>query len=289
MTGAAGIAVTLGHTVAGYPATVTAARWWGLAAGLTGLAGYLPYLRDAWQRTSGPDPAAWLIWTAEYSVLLAAQAAQHPPPAALCLAALQLAGTAAVSAVLATRGGWHFTAGRWALLGCAAAVMTAWRFTHAPALAICLALAVEGAGMILAILNAYRRPGSETLLSWWAFAVAGLADLPALGTHAAPVLYAYPACFTVMGAAIIVAAHAAHPGRHRPPCRPPGLAAIPPARPDTWVSPARPPDQRRACQVPPSRPGHKSHDTQEVRTWDHPHPRAARQGRVQIRTGIRAR
>jgi hypothetical protein len=74
---------------------------WGLLAGLTGLAGYIPYLRDAWRRTSDPDPAAWLIWTVEYSVLLAVQAAQHPPWAALCLAALQLAGTAAVLAVLA--------------------------------------------------------------------------------------------------------------------------------------------------------------------------------------------
>ena len=52
---------------------------WGLLAGLTGLAGYIPYLRDAWRRTSDPDPAAWLIWTVEYAVLLAAQAAQHSP------------------------------------------------------------------------------------------------------------------------------------------------------------------------------------------------------------------
>ena len=84
---------------------------WGLLAGLTGLAGYIPYLRDAWRRASDPDPAAWLIWTVEYSVLLAVQAAQHPPWAALCLAALQLAGTATVLGVLAVRGGWHFGPG----------------------------------------------------------------------------------------------------------------------------------------------------------------------------------
>jgi hypothetical protein len=97
---------------------------WGLAAGLTGLAGYIPYLRDAWRRASDPDPAAWLIWTVEYTVLLAAQAAQHPPAAGLWLAGLQLAGTAAVLAVLAARGGWHFGPGRWVLLGCIPAAMT---------------------------------------------------------------------------------------------------------------------------------------------------------------------
>jgi len=179
---------------------------WGMLAGLTGLAGYIPYLRDAWRRASDPDPAAWLIWTVEYSVLLAAQAAQHSPWEALCLAALQLAGTLAVFALLAARGGWHCGAGRWFLVGCGTGVMAVWPFAHAPGMAMCLALAVEGAGMVLVILNAYRHPGSETLLTWWAFVEAGLLDLPALGTHAPRLLYAYPVFFIVMGTAVLIAA-----------------------------------------------------------------------------------
>jgi hypothetical protein len=213
---------------------------WGLVAGLTGLAGYVPYLRNAWRRTSDPDPAAWLIWTVEYTILLAAQVAQDAPWAALWLGALQLAGTVAVFAVLAARGGWRFSAGRWVLLGCGAAVMAAWPFAHAPAAAMCLALAVEGAGMVLVMLNAYRRPASETLLTWEAFVLAGLLDLPALGTHAAPLLYAYPAFFVVMGAGVLLAAacgavHAArlrtvrtsaqHQPRYRRYRHPPLLAA----------------------------------------------------------------
>jgi hypothetical protein len=190
---------------------------WGLLAGLTGLAGYVPYLRDAWRRASDPDPAAWLIWTVEYSVLLATQAAQNPPWAALWLAALQLAGTAAVFAVLAARGGWRFSAGRWILLGCGAAVMAVWPFAHAPGAAMCLALAVEGAGMVLVMLGAYRRPDNETLLTWEAFVAAGLLDLPALGTHAPWLLYVYPAFFVVMGSGVLLAAAlgAAHAERMR--------------------------------------------------------------------------
>jgi hypothetical protein len=179
---------------------------WGVLAGLTGLAGYIPYLRDAWRRTSDPDPAAWLIWTVEYSVLLAAQAAQHPPWAALSLAALQLAGTAAVLAVLAARGGWRFGAGRWILLGGAAAVMGGWPFAHAPGTAMCLVLAVEGAAMVLVMVGAYRHPASETPLTWMAFILAGLLDLPALGGHAPRLLYVYPAFFVVMGAGVLIAA-----------------------------------------------------------------------------------
>ena len=178
---------------------------WGLLAGLTGLAGYIPYLRDAWRRASDPDPAAWLIWTVEYSVLLAAQAAQHPPWTALCLAALQLGGTAAVLAVLAARGGWRFGTGRWILLGGAVATMAVWPFAHAPGTAMCLVLAVEGAAMVLVITGAYRHPGGETPLTWQAFIVAGLLDLPALGSRAPRLLYVYPAFFVIMGSGVLIA------------------------------------------------------------------------------------
>ncbi len=184
---------------------LTSPTGWGLLAGLVGLLGYLPYLRDAWRRTSQPDPAAWLIWTVEYSVLLVAQAAQHPPWAALCLAGLQLAGTVAVLAVLAARGEWRWGFGRGVLLGGSVAVMAVWPFTHTPAAAVCLVLAVEGAGMVLVILGAYRRPGSETPLTWKVFTLAGLLDLRALSRHATPLLYAYPAFFVVMGSAVLAA------------------------------------------------------------------------------------
>ncbi len=184
---------------------LTSPTGWGLLAGLVCLAGYLPYLRDAWRRTSQPDPAAWLIWTVEYTVLLVAQAAQHPPWAALCLAGLQLAGTAAVLAVLAARGEWRWGFGRGVLLGGSVATMAVWPFTHTPGTAMCLVLAVEGAGMVLVILGAYRRPGSETPLTWQAFTLAGLLDLRALSGRTAPLLYAYPAFFVLMGTAVLIA------------------------------------------------------------------------------------
>jgi len=91
------------------------------------------------------------------------------------------------------------------LLGGSVAVMAVWPFTHTPAAAMCLVLAVEGAGMMLVILGAYRRPGSETPLTWKAFTLAGLLDLRALSGHATPLLYAYPAFFVLMGSAVLAA------------------------------------------------------------------------------------
>ena len=86
-------------------------------------------------------------------------------------------------AVLAARGEWRWGFGRGVLLGGTVAVMAVWPFTHTPGTAMCLVLAVEGAGMMLVILGAYRRPGSETPLTWKAFTLAGLLDLRALSGH----------------------------------------------------------------------------------------------------------
>ena len=58
---------------------------------------------------------------------------------------------------------------------------------------------------MLVILGAYRRPGSETPLTWKAFTLAGLLDLRALSGHGSPLLYAYPAFFVVMGSAVLAA------------------------------------------------------------------------------------
>jgi len=251
---------------------LTSPTGWGLLAGLVGLAGYIPYLRDAWRRTSRPDPAAWLIWTVEYSVLLVAQAAQHPPWAALCLAALQLAGTAAVLAVLAARGEWRWGFGRGVLLGGAVTMMAVWPFTHAPGPAMCLVLAVEGAGMVLVILGAYRRPGSETPLTWRAFVLAGLLDLRALSGQAARLLYVYPAFFVVMGTGVLVAISL---GTRR--ARRARRAAAQPARPgeddadglitvcheahrahDHWVLAAPPPQPAPPPRRTAARPGHSA-------------------------------
>jgi hypothetical protein len=59
--------------------------------------------------------------------------------------------------------------------------------------------------MILVMIGAYRHPASETPLTWQAFILAGLLDLPALGSRAPRLLYVYPAFFVVMGAGVLIA------------------------------------------------------------------------------------
>jgi hypothetical protein len=84
--------------------------------------------------------------------------------------------------------------------------MTLWYFTRAPAPAMGLALAVESAGMIMVMVmvNAYRYPGSETIVTWWVFIATGLFDLPVLWEHTPRMLYAYPLFFIIMSAGVLI-------------------------------------------------------------------------------------
>jgi hypothetical protein len=190
----------------------------GLLAGLAGLAGYVPYVRDILRRPhrTKPDRVAWLIWSAEYCVLLAAQLASGAR-ASLGLVAFSLLGVLVTFGLSVPfgkgslsvpfgRGREHRPAlGNWVLLGLVGLALSAWWFTRNPGVALCLAVGVESAGMCRTIAGAYNQPGTETPLAWGAWALGGLLDLPAVGTHVTWVLYVYPAFFTTTGVLVIIA------------------------------------------------------------------------------------
>ena len=185
------------------PALADRVAVWGWVAGLTGLAAYVPYLRAACRGTTSPDPAAWAIWAGEYGLLLATQIGQHPPRAALALAALQLVGTVAVLGVVCLAGGWVLTWDREMAIVVAGVALAAWA-TASPAVAAWLILAAETAGMALVIGGVYRRPASEPPLAWMLFAVAGLAGIPA-AAGAPLVVVAYPVMFAGLAGCVLIA------------------------------------------------------------------------------------
>jgi len=99
---------------------------------------------------------------------------------------------------------------------------------------MCLVLGVEGSAMVLVMISAYRHPRSETPLTWQAFILAGLLDLPALGSHAPRLLYAYPAFFVVMGSGVLIAAAL---GARAPRMPVPPPRHVPRDREDAWPVP----------------------------------------------------
>lgn len=176
------------------------------AAAVLSLGGYVPYLAGVLYGRTSPSVLAWFIWTIEYGVLFVALYRQDPGTA-LWLPAAQLAGTIATficAAVVHRDTGldWRRVA---IPVACCVVALVAWANISSPLPAILIVLAVEGYGMRLTIVRAWRWPQTETSWAWVMWAWAGVLGLFAAGGGAPLANYIYPGYFAVMGGAVVIA------------------------------------------------------------------------------------
>lgn len=176
----------------------------GLLAGILGVAGYVPYIRDILKGTTKPDRASWLIWLLEYAALFVAQVNAGAKDS-LWLIGLQLVGVIVICCLAYRYGVGSFDRQSKIILACVCATLALWFFTKNASLTILLLLAVEAVGVILTARKVYKQPGSETLVMWALISVAGILGIAAVGTKAAAILYVYPAALVLMGLAVIAA------------------------------------------------------------------------------------
>lgn len=174
----------------------------GLFAGIIGLVGYIPYIRDTVSRSTKPDRISWLIWAFEYTVLFLAQAAQHAT-GSLWLVGLQLLGVLIVSVLSLRYGVGGIDKRKGLLIVCVCIAMALWYFTKDPSIATYILLLVEVTGVILTAIKVYREPGSETLTMWVLTGVAGALGVPAVGQGAPIALYAYPIALVLMCSCVV--------------------------------------------------------------------------------------
>lgn len=179
-------------------------EFFGVAAGIVGIVGYIPYTMDILKGTTRPDRIAWLIWALEYTALFFAQVhegASH----SLWLIGLQLVGVLIVFSLSLHRGMGNLNRHAKILLGCVGLALLTWFFTKNATIAIIILLAVEASGVVLTVRKTYKYPGSETLTMWFLVGVAGILGIPAVGLNAAPILYAYPLALIFMSGSVIAA------------------------------------------------------------------------------------
>lgn len=174
----------------------------GLAAGIIGVAGYVPYVRDILKGAAKPEQASWLIWALEYAVLFVAQMAAGAT-SSLWLIGLQLLGVVVIYCLSLRYGCGGFGLGKRLLLGCVFVAMAIWYMADNATLAIVLLLAVEASGVVLTAIKAYRQPGSETLTIWVMIGCGGLLTLTAIGYGKDPVLYLYPASLVLVNLCVV--------------------------------------------------------------------------------------
>jgi hypothetical protein len=187
----------------------------GIASGVIGMAGYVPYVRDILRRSTQPDRISWLIWMLEYAMLLAAQFSKGAT-SSLWLGGLQLVGVIIVFGLSFRFGVGGLDRHKSILMACIGLAMIVWLFTSNATIAIMILLAIEGSGVVLTVLKVYRQPGSETLSFWVLISIAGATGITAVQPGQASVLYLYPIFMIFVGITVISASYLGAQKRTQP-------------------------------------------------------------------------
>lgn len=178
--------------------------WLGLLAGVIGIVGYIPYIKDILKGTTKPHRASWVIWLLEYAALFAAQVGAGAKES-LWLIGLQLIGVLVICSLSFRYGAGNFDTQSKIIMVCVCATLILWYVSRSTDLTILLLIAVEAVGVALTARKVYQQPGSETLVMWVLICVAGVLGIGAVGLNAAAILYAYPIALVLMGASVIAA------------------------------------------------------------------------------------
>lgn len=180
-------------------------HFFGLAAGVIGAVGYIPYIRDILANKTKPDRPSWLIWSLEYAGLFGAQIAAGAT-SSLWLIGFQLACVLVIYGLSFRFGIGRLDKRTRPLLVAVCLALVAWFFTKNSTTAIIILLAVEASGVVLTAIKAYKHSDSETLSTWWLIGCGGLLGILAVGNGSAKSLYIYPISLIVMSLSVIAAA-----------------------------------------------------------------------------------
>lgn len=172
----------------------------GVLAGLVGVVGTIPYIRDTIRRSTHPHRGTWLIWSALAFVILLSQRADGASWSLLMVGG-QLVVNACVLVLAARLGTGGVSAADAGLLALATCGVAGWAIVGEPVLAIACVVAADLAATVMMVPKTLRDPGSETLST---FAWASLAGALAAGSVGAPEpsQLLYPAYYCLANAAL---------------------------------------------------------------------------------------
>jgi len=176
----------------------------GLAAGLIGVVGYVPYVRDIVRGKARPDRASWFIWSLQYVLLFCTQIAGHAV-GTLWLPGLQLLGVLVVAGLAVRYGMGTLNRRTLLLIGGVAVALGLWYVTKNATVALCISLGIEAVGVLLTAYKAFKDPASETLTMWSCVALGALLDTAAVHGGGSRALYIYPVALALMNGAVVVA------------------------------------------------------------------------------------
>lgn len=145
----------------------------GLASGIIIILSHVPYIRDIILHTTKPERASWFIWLVLGSIAFFSQLAEGAT-SSLWLNAFDTLGVL-ITFILAIKFGVGGLNKRDVIALIAAGIgLILWYLTRHASIALIIAILIDASGTTLTVIKAYEDPGSETLLAWLGFALAGI-------------------------------------------------------------------------------------------------------------------
>jgi hypothetical protein len=197
----------------------------GTLAGLVGVAGMAPYIRDTVRGATRPHPGTWLIWAVLSIVVLESQRADGASWS-LVMAGTHVALNAAVVAIAVRAGAGGLTAADAALMAVAAGGVAGWLAFEAPVVATACVVVADLVAAAMMVPKAWRDPGSETPSTLVLASIGGTLAAVAVAVPE-PALLLYPAYYAAVNGALALVILGR---RGRLPARVPAPGPVAPAR-----------------------------------------------------------
>ena len=175
----------------------------GFFSGILVALAFIPYVKDILLFKTKPQRTSFFIWSVLGGIAFFSQFAKGASYS-LLLPGSEILLTIVIFLLSLRYGVGGFGKKDYIALFIAALGLIAWYYTKEAAIALYIVIIIDAAGSYLTIHKAYKDPGSETLISWAAVAIAGVFAMFAVGSFNT-ILLSYPFYIFLANAAVVVA------------------------------------------------------------------------------------
>lgn len=175
----------------------------GITSGLVMMGASVPYAIDILKKKTKPERASWFIWTVLGTIAFLSQMAEGATYS-LWMNGLDTFAVVTIFILSLRYGYGGFVKRDIVALVLVGVGLILWYFTKEASIALFIVIAIDLVGSFLSVVKSYEDPGSETLISWILFGLAGLLSAISVGEFNL-ILLVYPLYICLANWAVVAA------------------------------------------------------------------------------------
>jgi hypothetical protein len=178
----------------------------GVLAGLVGIAGTIPYVRDTVRGSTRPHRGTWLIWSVLPVVLCLSQRADGASWSLITVGALHVVLNGLILLFAIHRGEGGLSAADAVMIAIAGGGVVGWVVADQPIVAIACVIVADLVAAAMMVPKTYRDPGAETLATFVGGSLGGALAVGAVGAADLSLL-SYPIYYCLANGILAILIH----------------------------------------------------------------------------------